>query len=229
MSVVFVTGIDTDTGKSFAVGMMARFLLQNGCDMITQKMVQTGCDDTSEDIQTHRTLMRCKLNRDDITGLTCPQMFAFPGSPHLAAELEGTEVDMGAIELAVDTLDAKYEVVLLEGSGGLCVPLKRDLLIADWLEQRQYPVIVVSSGKLGSINHTLLTLEVAAKRNIPVAGIVYNYYPEEERQIVNDSKTIFRHYLKKLDFPEAIVDLPVIEDIHNLPEVDFSEIFEGII
>jgi dethiobiotin synthetase len=75
----------------------------------------------------------------------------------------------------------------------------------------------------------LLTLEVAAKRNIPVAGIVYNYYPEEERQIVNDSKTIFRHYLKKLDFPEAIVDLPVIEDIHNLPEVDFSEIFEGII
>ncbi|MCF6176416.1 MAG: dethiobiotin synthase [Victivallaceae bacterium] len=223
MSTIFITGIDTDSGKSYATGMFWRYLKQNGEHAITQKLIQTGCHDPiAEDIITHRSFINGTLLPEDLNGLTSPQIFKFPASPHLAASLENSTVDINTIDNATAKLTEQFEYVLIEGAGGLNVPLQRDLLTADWLEARRYPTIVVSSGRLGSINHTLLTLEVAARRNIPVIGIIYNLHPAADPQITADSKTLFIEYLKKFNFPPALVELPFIKNPAQAPDIDFS-------
>ena len=158
MGIFFVTGIDTGIGKSVATGLMARYLAQRGRTVITQKFVQTGCQGpVAEDIAVHRRLMGTGLFDVDRDGTTCPACFAFPASPRLAARLENRVVDTAVIDRATARLAAKFEHVLVEGVGGVMVPLTESLTVLDYVAQRRCPMIVVGSLRLGSINHTLLT------------------------------------------------------------------------
>ncbi len=226
MSVFCVTGIDTDIGKSYATGLIARYLLARGLRVTTQKLVQTGQDGgISQDILTHRWLMGVEPDGLDQLGTTCRQTFKYPASPHLAAAMEGREIDCAAITEATEDLQRRFQVVLLEGAGGIHVPLSLDYLTADYLEAMQYPLIVVSSGKLGTINHTLLTLEAAARRDIPLAGIVYNNYIPAEDPIRIDTLAVFKHYLDKYGRPGAIVEMP--ETGLDGGTVDFGPLFKG--
>ena len=150
--------------------------------MITQKIVQTGCQGIAEDIQTHRRLQGIGLTEHDRNGSTCPYVFAYPCSPHLAAEQEQRPIDLETIDAATQTLLQSYDTVLLEGAGGLMVPLNREQTLLDFAAERGYPLVLVTSGRLGSINHTLLSLAD------PVIGV------ETERYL--------RDYLQR-HFPEA--------------------------
>ncbi|MFA7231796.1 MAG: dethiobiotin synthase [Victivallaceae bacterium] len=227
MAVYFITGIDTDTGKSYATGLLARYLLKLGKRVISQKLAQTGCQGISEDILLHRKLMGTELFSEDTAGLTCPYVFKFPASPHLAAELENKEINPQVITAATEKLQTVYDIVLLEGAGGLHVPLTRNYLTADYVQERGYPLLLVSSGRLGSINHTLLTLEAARNRGIRVAGIIYNLYPPADRTISMDSEKVMRAALKKYGFPEIIIEMPIVKTYAALPEIDFSPLFAG--
>lgn len=223
MSTFFIAGIDTDTGKSIATGLLARYLMSKDIKVITQKLAQTGCENISEDIITHRRLMSLELLEEDKLGITCPYIFKTPASPHLAASIENSSINVNKITDATKKLELKYDIVLLEGVGGLHVPLNDKISTLDYLEDMKYPVILVSSPKLGSINHTLLTLEVLHNRNIPLLGIVYNLFIDSNKKIINDSKKVFKKYLKKYNFPDTIVDMPVC----NNPKIieGFSKFF----
>lgn len=206
-----VSGIDTDIGKSVATGLMARSLLAQGCSVITQKVVQSGCFGIAEDIIRHRQLMGVDLFPEDKNGLSCPYVFARACSPHLAAELEGKTIDPEEIERSTKTLAARFDHVLLEGAGGLLVPLTREITFLDYLEKMGYPLILVSSPRLGSINHTLAALELAQGRGIEVKGIVYNCFLESDADIRNDSRNIFLESLAKYGFPPTVVDMEKAE------------------
>ena len=222
MSVYFVTGIDTGIGKSIATGLAARFLMRQGVRVVTQKMVQTGTSHgLSEDILIHRRLMGIAPLPEDRNGTTCPYVFPFPASPHLAAEKENGAIDLSVITACTEQLSETFEVVLLEGAGGLHVPITRNVLTADYLQERKYPLLLVTSGRLGSINHTLLTLEAARHRRIPLAGIVFNHHPPCDTLIRDDSLRFFRDQLKQYGRDGAMVEIPVI-DMKNVPDVDFS-------
>ncbi|MDR0933185.1 MAG: dethiobiotin synthase [Victivallales bacterium] len=223
MSVYFISGIDTDIGKSIAVGMMARYLHQFGVKVITMKLVQTGNDGFSEDLNKHRSMMNVAPFPEDAEGLTAPQIFSFPASPHLAASLEKRTLDLDAIRRAVAELAKRYEVVLLEGAGGLAVPLNEELLTVDFVSELGSALILVTSGRLGSLNHTILSLEAAKNRGIAVAGVIYNRYPAADPIIDADSPRMIRKYLKRYRMPEAIVELPEIKEPYV--NVDFSPIF----
>ncbi len=227
MSIFFISGIDTAAGKSVATGMLAKYLISKGQKVITQKLVQTGGHGISEDIETHRKIMSIPLLPEDLGGLTCSYTFKFPASPHLAAAMEHQIIDPAIITAATNRLAAIYDIVLIEGAGGLNVPLTTDTLTIDYLEQQQYPLILVCSGRLGSINHALLSLEVARHRHIPVAGIVYNLYPAADQAITADTRQVLRRYLKRYSYPESIVDLPEINVLNNPGIIDFSTLFEG--
>ena len=220
MSIYFITGIDTDIGKTYATGLAARFLLQRNVRVITQKIVQTGATGTiADDILLHRRLMGIEPLPEDLDGTTCPFLFRFPASPHLAAERENVQIDPTIIADTTTRLLETFDVVLLEGAGGIDVPLRRDYLIVDYVQERQYPMIIVTSGRLGSINHTLLTLESATHRQIPMAGIVFNHYPPSDTIIRDDAIEIFRH--RAVD---ALVEMPKV-CLEDVPDVDFSPIF----
>lgn len=169
-NIYFISGIDTDIGKSIAVGMMARFLHHTGKHVITLKLVQTGNTGFSEDIARHREIMGSGLFPEDMEHVTAPEIYTFPASPHLAAELDKRPVDLEKILNAVHTLQKRYEIVLVEGAGGLAVPLTEDLLTVDFAARQNWPLILVTSGRLGSLNHTILSLEAAISREMKIAG-----------------------------------------------------------
>ncbi|MCD0229508.1 dethiobiotin synthase, partial [Enterobacter hormaechei subsp. steigerwaltii] len=109
------------------------------------------CQNIADDIAGHRKIMGIPMQEADKRRLTMPEIFSYPASPHLAARLDGRALDLDKIRTATQELAAQYEVVLVEGAGGLMVPLTENLLTIDYIRQQGYPVILVTSGRLGSI------------------------------------------------------------------------------
>lgn len=221
MSVYFISGIDTDAGKSIVTGVIARTLARKGIKVITQKFIQTGCVGISEDILKHREIMGIEPQEVDQDGTTCPYVMTYPASPHLAAEIDHLAVDVKRIHQSTEKLASLYDVVLLEGAGGLYVPVTRDYLTIDYIQEYAHPLILVSSSKLGSINHTLMSLELCRLRGIEVKYVVYNDFPDDSEWIKNDSITIIQKYLKDY-FPDCILlELPVITG-NDWPEMEIK-------
>lgn len=219
----FVTAIDTDAGKSVATGLMARYLAEKGVRVITQKMAQTGCTDTSEDIETHRRIMGTAAFPEDATGLTCPCIFPFPAAPQLAARLAGAAIDLETIRQATLKLEERYDCVLTEGVGGVMVPLTDDLTVLDYMTRYPQPAILVSNGKLGSVNHTLLSLEALKKRGVELTGVIYNGFLETDPLITADTFETLGRFLKRL-YPQAVIVLMPRWEADS-PTPDFSALF----
>lgn len=209
--IYFISGIDTGIGKTYTTGYLAKLWNAQGQQVITQKLIQTGNVDVSEDIQQHREIMGTGWLPEDESKLTMPEIFSYPASPHLATKLDGRDIDFAKIEAATQQLAEKFEVVLLEGAGGLMVPLTTELLTIDYLEQKKFPVILVSSGRLGSINHTLLSLEALKARGLSLYALAYNLNDESQDSLISkDTSEYLKAYLEK-HFPDALwIDIPVL-------------------
>ena len=148
---------------------------------------------------------------EDETKLTMPEIFTYPASPHLATKIDGREIDFQKIENATAQLAEKYEIVLLEGAGGLMVPLTIDLLTIDYVAKKKHPVILVTSGRLGSINHTILSLEALKSRGLTLFALAYNLHDESQDELISkDTAGFLKAYLMK-HFPESLwIDIPQI-------------------
>ncbi|MDY6450295.1 dethiobiotin synthase [Acinetobacter faecalis] len=210
-NVIFVSGIDTGIGKTYCTGYLAKLWNAEGIRTITQKLVQTGNLDISEDIEKHREIMNMGWFPEDEIKLTMPEIFSYPASPHLATQIDGREIDFAKIEDATQQLASKYDRVLLEGAGGLMVPLTKDLLSIDYIHQQHLPVVLVSSGRLGSINHTLLSLEALKARGIELYALAYNLAHESQDALISkDTAEYLKVYLAQ-HFPQAKwLDIPVM-------------------
>lgn len=208
--ILFVAGIDTGIGKTVATGLMARWFVARGYSVVTQKLVQTGCTGFSEDILLHRKLMGVDLLPEDRGGLTCPYVFRFPGSPQLAATLEGKTVEVNRLADAARQLAQRYDIVLVEGVGGLCVPLTDETTVLDFVTDRAWPTVLVTTPRLGSVNHTLLSLEALHARNLPLAGVMYNLFDSALPEIVRDSRRVFENALRRMAYDAPIWDLPCV-------------------
>lgn len=212
--VLFISGIDTGIGKSYATGYLANLLQAQGKSVITQKLVQTGNTNLSEDIELHRRIMQLPLLQADLDRLTMPAIYSYPCSPHLAAEIDNRAIDLDHISACTAELATQYDVVLLEGAGGLMVPLTRTLLTIDYIAQCGYPTVLVTSGRLGSINHTLLSLEAMQHRNMDLHSVVYNTYDSaQDATIDSDTRAYIKDIIQKR-FPETLfIELPVVETL----------------
>lgn len=210
-NVYFVSGIDTGIGKTYATGYLAKLWNEQGKKTITQKLIQTGNVDISEDIEQHRQIMGMGWFPEDESKLTMPEIFTYPASPHLATKLDGREIDFQKIENATTQLAEKYEIVLLEGAGGLMVPLTTDLLTIDYVAEKKLPVILVTSGRLGSINHTILSLEALKSRGLKLYALAYNLKDQSQDELISkDTADYLKSYLAK-HFPHSQwIDIPVI-------------------
>ncbi len=202
-----ISGIDTDVGKTIATGLLSKSCLEHGIKTITQKIVQTGCTGLSEDIIRHRQIMEIDLQAVDYAGVTCPYVFPVPCSPHLAAQLENQTINCDVIRKTTATLQTQFDLVLFEGVGGLFVPLNEEDTLIDYLAAEKYPLILVSSSRLGSINHTLSALALARSRDIEVTAIIYNRFEGTDPRIEEDSKQIFARYMKKNGYLGPVVDM----------------------
>ena len=182
---LFITGTDTGAGKTIITGLLAKLLTKRGIKTITQKWVQTGCAGVSEDVAMHMKFMTDggkymeKYHSD-----MAPYVLEFPSSPHLAALLEKKHIDIARIESSFRRLAEDFDFVLVEGTGGLMVPLNDEKMIIDIVEKLCLSVLVVAENRLGAINQTLLAVEALKERNLEIAGIVFNRVSQKGDEII---------------------------------------------
>lgn len=208
--VIFISGIDTDAGKSYCTAWLANDLRRKGKSVVTMKFIQTGCENESEDIVTHRRLMEMELLDEDRSGLTAPIILHYPASAQLAARLDGVEIDLAVIDNALTQLRERFDIVLVEGAGGLMVPITDDFFAIDYARTRALPIALVTNSRLGSINHTVLSLEAIKTRGIELHSILYNHYFDNDKVIAEDTRSFVERYVNS-HFPETpIIDIETI-------------------
>ena len=206
--VIFISGIDTDAGKSYATGYIAKTLASQGKKVITQKFIQTGCRNSSEDIELHRKIQGIAPTPEDLDHTTAPVIFNYPASAQLAARLDGKDIDLNIIDDATEKLSQKYDVVLIEGAGGLMVPITDSFTTIDYVGSRELPIALVTNGRLGSINHTLLSLEAIAHRGLNLKWLIYNEHFDTDPVISEDTRGFIRRYISA-HFPTTeIIAIP---------------------
>jgi len=169
---LFVTGTDTGVGKTVVSCALVRDLLRRGVDVGAMKPIETGVgDDGPLDALALQAAAGGVDSLDDV----CPQRFSLPAAPSVAAIAEGRRVELWAIRRAYERLSARHECVIAEGAGGLLVPATEEHSMADLARELGLPLLIVARAALGTINHTLLTLEAAVARGLSVAGVVISH------------------------------------------------------
>lgn len=207
---IFISGIDTDAGKTYATAFYMMMLKEAGFTVISQKFIQTGCDNFSEDIEAHRRLTGSGMLAEDKAGLTAPIIFSYPASAQLAARIDGKDIDLTLVERATAELLKVYDRVVIEGAGGLMVPITDDYFTIDYVSEHKLPVVLVTNGRLGSINHTILSLEAIAGRGIELRALIYNCHFDKDPIISADTKGFLQRYLRR-HFPgAAYIEIPTI-------------------
>jgi dethiobiotin synthetase len=177
---LFVTGTDTEVGKTVVAGAIAAALRARGERVAAYKPVVTGLDEPAAPgwPRDHELLAAAAgVSVDAVT----PHRFGPPVSPHLAAELAGVELDLDALVLAAGaaTAEAGADLLIAEGAGGLLVPLTPRHTIRDLAVALGLPLVIAARPGLGTINHTLLTIEAARAVRLEVAGVVITPWPDD--------------------------------------------------
>ncbi len=195
MKAVFVAGTDTGAGKTLITGLMARYLKESGFRVITQKWVQTG---SACDINAHRRIAGIsgrEIGRFQSRRL--PYAFKLPASPHLAAKMERKNINSGRIKSSFRLLLKYFDFVIVEGSGGILVPLNEKKLAIDIVAELGLAVLLVARNRLGAINHTLLTVEALKARKIRILGIIFSNSSGQDRLIIEDNPRIIKAISKE--------------------------------
>lgn len=210
MSILFITGTDTDAGKTVATVLLCDFLSENGQNFMPFKPIQTGAmlQDGSlaaPDIMTYELSSGQKQPSADY-------LFTTPCSPHLAARLDDVQIDTNRLTQSVKKLTERYDNILVEGAGGLYVPLTRDgYCMIDWMQELDAPVVLVARAGVGTINHTLLSIEAMKTRGIQIAGLVFNDLAQDDPEIIKDNVEM----IYKLSGVPVIGIIPYQQDIHE--------------
>jgi dethiobiotin synthetase len=171
---LFVTGTDTGVGKTVVACALAERLRARGLDVGVMKPIETGVGAQGP---LDAIALAEAAGVDDPIELVCPVRLELPAAPDVAAAAEGQAVDLAAIRAAFAALRQRHDLLLVEGAGGLLVPIAPDYAMAELSAEFGLPLLVVARGRLGTVNHTRLTLEVAAARGLPVAGVVVSHGP----------------------------------------------------
>ncbi len=167
MKTIFIAGTDTGVGKTYIAGGLAAALRMDGVRVGVMKPVSCGGREDAE------FLMKC-AGVDDSIDLVNPICLREPLSPNVAAARQKTRLDVKAITAAHNILSKKYDVLVVEGCGGLLVPLTDRFFVVDLISLLKARTVLVSRSALGAINHTLLSLEALKARKIRPVGVIYN-------------------------------------------------------
>jgi dethiobiotin synthetase len=200
----FITGTDTGVGKTMVTAALLAALRSRGTDAVAMKPVQTGAvRGRSPDLDFCAKVSGWKIRRDEFDDL-CPYRFPMPASPHLAARVAGRNIRPRNIIAAFRRLQQKHESVLVEGAGGLLVPLTTGFDQRDLIAELGLPVVVVCRAGLGTLNHTLLTAEALDRNGIAIAAFVLSDTGPDRSRILDNNL----NFLRKKLFPNPVLSLP---------------------
>jgi len=176
---IFITGTDTGVGKTIVAATLARLLRMNGISVGVMKPVTSGCREENGQLVSDDARLLCQAAGVELSDDVALYRLREPLAPADAARIDGVRIDFAAIKASFDRLSSKYQYVIVEGAGGLMVPLSGGLLIADLARELDLPLLVVAGVQLGTINHTVMTCFAAQQLGLQVAGVVVNGMPEQ--------------------------------------------------
>jgi len=185
---IFITGTDTGVGKTMVTAAIARSLAGRGVKVEVFKPIATGClrrreGLVSSDAEFLAHWANSKFSLEQIN----PARYSQPLSPYAAAKVSGVEIDWQAIQLSYHNLLAGSEILLVEGIGGVMVPLEKDYMVIDMMADMKLPVLVVAENKLGVLNHAALTINACRTRGLGVLGVVFNRYCAAESDLAQET------------------------------------------
>lgn len=201
----FITGTDTDAGKTYITCLLLDALKRAGKRAAGFKPFC--CGDRGDAI---------RLLHSSADGLSLeevnPLWLKVPAAPYVAALMENKKLDLVAIRAAFDALAAKHGTVLVEGAGGWEVPVSVGITVADFAQSLGLPVIVVVNNKLGALNHALLTIKNIQSRGLPCAGVILNHVKDErDPASITNRATL-----------EAFTSVPVLAEVmHGETEIEW--------
>ncbi|MBI5642733.1 MAG: dethiobiotin synthase [Deltaproteobacteria bacterium] len=212
----FITGTDTNVGKTFVTASLAKGLRAKGHSVGVMKPVETGCE-----IKDGRLIPHDALALKDAAGCLDqldainPYRFPPPISPNIAARLEGVEIDFSKIDAHFRELQRLHDIMFVEGAGGLLVPLTETETIADLVLFLGIPLVIVAASRLGVLNHTLLTIESAKMKGIEIKGVILNAPKPQD----GDQSVIFhKAELERLTGVACLAEIPFTDAKKEAPE-----------
>jgi len=185
MSGIFITGTDTGCGKTYITLLLAEYFRAQGMDVGVMKPISAGPVKDNDAVYLKKTL---KLK--DPLVLINPVHLKLPLAPYVAAAQLKSRINLNAIDKAFDKLSKAHDLILVEGIGGALVPITQDYFVADLIKDLKLPALIVARAGLGTINHTLLTIEALKKRKIEILGIIMNGYRGKDLSEKTNAKTI---------------------------------------
>lgn len=208
MAGVFITGTDTGVGKTVVTAALGLALRGAGLDVGVMKPVETGAPlrgrrRVGDDAALLHQLVAPEDSLEDVN----PVALALPAAPAAAARHEGVTIDLARIREAYARLCARHEIVLVEGAGGLLVPIDTKTTMADLALALDCPLIVVARKRLGTINHTLLTLREAGRLGCRVLGVVLNAWDASGEPVSSADRINLEALLERLEVP-LLAELP---------------------
>lgn len=213
---IFITGTDTGVGKTVVSALLIRALLINGYTACPMKPVETGCRrDADVLLPSDGEFLKEIAETDEPIKNITPYCFETPVAPVVASNMEGVEIDINKIIEKYEQLSSKYDIVVVEGAGGLMVPIKEDYYMLDLALELRPRVVVVALNKLGVLNHTLLTLEVLDKYGLEVTAVLLN---SPNRDPLDKSQDTNLQVLSQL------VDVRLIEAIPRINSMSKEEL-----
>jgi len=191
----FITGTGTNVGKTIVVAGMASICIRSGLKTVVMKPIQTGIAEDPGDLK--------KID-DLVPGLEllpeefiAPYVFKLPASPHLAAKVENEIINPVIIKKSITNIYKKEpDILLIEGAGGVFVPITENYTTLDLLKELQIPVIITALAGLGTINHTLMTVNTIKQAGVHIAGIIINKMPIKPGIVEKDNVTIIEKFAK---------------------------------
>lgn len=174
MSGVFVTGTDTGVGKTVVAAGIAGAMKRDGIDVGVMKPIAAGMPKKDGFRSNDAELLAKMCNSTDNESDINPVFLALEASPFAASKMLNTDIELEQVFSAFQRLTNKHEFVIVEGIGGIMVPIKRDYFVIDMVREMKLPVLIVSRAALGTLNHTLLTIKMCEQYDLHVSGIVVN-------------------------------------------------------
>ena len=191
MNSFFITGTDTDVGKTCVSAAIAKYLFDKGVNVGVMKPFASGykesIDSISEDVE---ILLKYSGSNDPIE-LVNPYYFEIPTSPYDACKQLNLEIDMSKVVDAYKQLTAIHDVVIVEGIGGIMTPISRNYFVSDLISELNLDSFIVTGSKIGTVNHLMLTYEHAQKKNLNTLGILVNQNVSDGYELSNLKQQIF--------------------------------------
>jgi dethiobiotin synthetase len=209
----FITGTDTNVGKTVVTACLANLFKNRGENVGVMKPIETGVDpECSSSANSDAKFLMEVTGVQDTLEDVCPYRLKTPASPYQAAKIEGKELYPEIILARFRTLQSKHSMMLVEGIGGLLVPITRRFNVTDLALQMNLPLIIVSRIQIGILNHTLLTINAARQYGLKVAGVILNSLYEGELDTIEEEQGSL---IKELSDTPILGNCPYIHDVSS--------------